>query len=229
MPEPNPQSSDTGNAPSGIQIPKERFDEVAAQVKEARARADAAERKFQESEKARQADQARLTAIERRFAPDPEPDYVDPAEKALSEVAELRKRMAERDESERIQKQYRDDGAAISAAIETAGIADKKKASEALAMQYGAARHFGNAWDPAAAAKVFREEEKEAAELRARAARDNADATRSAITGSGSAPAVATTPPPKRPEPGEEDFRGKLGAWEAEMERRIIAEARAGR
>mgnify|MGYP001569736433 CR=1 FL=1 len=229
MPDEKPQPSETGDQKSGIQIPKERFDEVSAAAKDAKARAESAEAKYQEVLKGREADAARIAALERRFAPErEEPEYEDPAEKAAKEVAVLRKRLDDREAEERTQAAYRADGAAITAAMEKAGVEDKKKGAEALATQYGAAKHFGGAWDPVASAEAYRKDEKEAAELRARAARDNADATRSAITGSGSPPAVATTPPPKRPEPGEKEYRAKLATWEADMEARIIAEARAG-
>lgn len=232
MPDDTAQPSDTGKAgTSGIQIPKERFDEVSALAKAAATRAEAAERRFQESEAKRaaehQADARRIEALERRFAPEPEVEYEDPAEKALKEIQALNRKLAERDEREAVQATYRADGAAIMTAIKKAGIQDTEKAAEALSTKYGASKHFGMEWDPEKAATAYRDDEKAADELRARAARDNANATQSAITGSGSAPAVATTPPPKRPSPAEDDYRTKYAAWERDMEARIIAETRA--
>lgn len=226
MSEGTSQPSDTGK--SGIQIPKERFDEVSAQAKEAKERAAEAERKFQASETARLADAKRIEALERRFAPEPEESvYMDPGEKALAELEALKTRFAAREAAEEMQARYRADGNAITSAIDAAGIEDKKKASEALATQYGASKHFGSAWDPVASAKAYREEEKAVAELRARAAKDNADATRSVITGSASAPAVSTAPLPKRPSPAEENYSTKVREWEAAMEKRLVEEARA--
>ena len=235
MPDEQALPGDKGDK-SGIMIPKERFDEVSAKVAEARAMAEAAEGKYQAvvKERAAEATQraaevARLEALERRFAPEADPDvYEDPAEKALNQVVALTKKLEERDAQERLLAQYRAGGAAIMAAMEAAGIVDKKKAGDALGIQYGAAKHFGQQWDPAAAAKAWREEEKAVAELRAKAALDDNDATRSAITGGASRPTVVTGPAPTRPTPWEEGYSAKILAWERDMEQRLINEARAG-
>lgn len=212
----------------GILIPKERFDEVAFAAREARARAEAAERRYEQLVKVQQADAERLQAMERRFAPDPEPAWEDPAERAVREIAELRARLEERDRRDADRDAQATAARAIADAISEAGVHDVKAARERLADRYGAAMFFERPWNPKAEAAALRDEEVARAQASQRKRDEDTQATRSAMTGTTSAPAPATSPAKPRPTPWDDDYKSRLAEWEEEESARIRAEARAG-
>lgn len=222
---PGDTGADADGGDSPAPVPYERFREVNEAAKDARARAAAAEEAYQAVRAEQEAAQARLEAIERRFAPEPdEPVWTDPADEALKKAEALEAKLAAMEDEERRRAALRADASAIDAALDKAGVRDVKAARADMAERYGAAKWYDREWDPEAAAKELAEAEAARAEAEGARAEADAQATRSPLTGGQHAPAPAAQPVPPRPNPTDDDYHAKMAAWEGAEKARIMAQ-----